>query len=330
MSILIDAEFKALIPPLSADEYAQLEQNCIKDGIRDALVVWKRPECGNILIDGHNRYQIAQENSLDFRTEEMEFEDRDAAKIWIGQNQLGRRNLNNYVRSTIVLWMKPLIAKKSKDKEHERKTTRQNSDKSTFPTIDTKEELAKLAGVSHDTIHRVETLERDAAPEIKEELKSGKKSINKAYTELQKVKAIEESGNEYLKQQVKDGKTTIDQAYRVVTDTQDKTPSKLQREHLDAIKQEHRDFKEKKTDKIVQLSDVLNDEHNKKIIANDVYVRALKVGDRIDDFFFDIKEDGINLDELIKEWSDEEINEVDICLSRWIKKLWELKGIIGK
>lgn len=48
-----------------------------------------------------------------------------------------------------------MIAEKAKEKEHERKTTCQKSDKS----YDTKKEVAKLAGVSHDTIHRVETIE---------------------------------------------------------------------------------------------------------------------------------------------------------------------------
>ena len=41
MSIRIDKEFESLIPPLSDEEFAQLEENCVRDGIRDALVVWK-------------------------------------------------------------------------------------------------------------------------------------------------------------------------------------------------------------------------------------------------------------------------------------------------
>lgn len=41
MELQIDPEFKALIPPLSAEEYAQLEQNILADGCREALVVWE-------------------------------------------------------------------------------------------------------------------------------------------------------------------------------------------------------------------------------------------------------------------------------------------------
>lgn len=42
-NILIDSEFQALIPPLSAEERAQLEANLLADGCRDPLVVWPLP-----------------------------------------------------------------------------------------------------------------------------------------------------------------------------------------------------------------------------------------------------------------------------------------------
>jgi len=38
-NIQIDSEFQALIPPLSAEERAQLEANLLADGCRDPLVV---------------------------------------------------------------------------------------------------------------------------------------------------------------------------------------------------------------------------------------------------------------------------------------------------
>jgi ParB family chromosome partitioning protein len=41
MNLIIDPEFKALIPPLAPEELAQLEANIIKDGCRDPLVVWE-------------------------------------------------------------------------------------------------------------------------------------------------------------------------------------------------------------------------------------------------------------------------------------------------
>jgi hypothetical protein len=42
VKIVVDPEFAALIPPLAADEQAQLERELLADGCRDALLVWKR------------------------------------------------------------------------------------------------------------------------------------------------------------------------------------------------------------------------------------------------------------------------------------------------
>ncbi len=42
-NIQIDSEFQAIIPPLSAEERAQLEANLLADGCRDPLVVWPLP-----------------------------------------------------------------------------------------------------------------------------------------------------------------------------------------------------------------------------------------------------------------------------------------------
>ena len=53
----VDAEFMALIPPLTADEKALLEESLVREGCRDALVVWKAK---NILLDGHTRLDICQ------------------------------------------------------------------------------------------------------------------------------------------------------------------------------------------------------------------------------------------------------------------------------
>lgn len=44
MNIVVDADFKALIPPLQQEERDQLEANLIADGCRDPLVVWPMAE----------------------------------------------------------------------------------------------------------------------------------------------------------------------------------------------------------------------------------------------------------------------------------------------
>ena len=151
----IDEEFQKLIPPLTDDEYRQLEENCIKEGIRETILVWDRGD-DLVIVDGHNRYQIARKNGLKWHYKEMHFESREAVKEWIILNQFGRRNLSAYDRSILALKLKPVIAEKAKEKQIEAGgAVRQKSDKA---VIDTKKELAKVAGVSHDTIHKVEKI----------------------------------------------------------------------------------------------------------------------------------------------------------------------------
>ncbi|MDJ0689213.1 MAG: hypothetical protein QNJ41_11945 [Xenococcaceae cyanobacterium MO_188.B32] len=88
-AIVIDEQFQSLIPPLSAEEKSQLEENLKENGCRDPIVVW-----GNILIDGHNRFDLCKKNKLDFQIEFVECVDRSYAHDWIIKNQLGRRNLS--------------------------------------------------------------------------------------------------------------------------------------------------------------------------------------------------------------------------------------------
>lgn len=128
--LIIDPEFHEQIPPLSDEEYAQLEENIVRDGCRDPLVVWQPtpndlvvcgscqhtyPEsdetcsncheslsggqspndrCSAVLLDGHNRYAICQKHGIEYRTVSVDLLDREAAADWIDQNQLGRRNLS--------------------------------------------------------------------------------------------------------------------------------------------------------------------------------------------------------------------------------------------
>jgi N6-adenosine-specific RNA methylase IME4 len=90
-SFQIDPEFKKLIPPLSAEERAQLESNIIEDGCRDPLTVWLEE---GLLLDGHNRTEICAECGVQYEVVYVSLPSRQDAINWIINNQLGRRNLN--------------------------------------------------------------------------------------------------------------------------------------------------------------------------------------------------------------------------------------------
>ena len=70
------------------------------------------------------------------------------------RHQFARRNLTPFVKTTLALQLEPLLAAKAKQNQKGGQggvLLCQNSDKAIEP-IDTKKEVAKVAGVSHDTV----------------------------------------------------------------------------------------------------------------------------------------------------------------------------------
>ena len=97
--LTIDPEFEAKCPPLTEDELSQLEENILEEGlVLMPLIVWN-----NTIVDGHNRYRIAQENpGIEFRVHEKHFNNKYEALSWICKNQLGRRNLTPQQKKYLI------------------------------------------------------------------------------------------------------------------------------------------------------------------------------------------------------------------------------------
>ena len=188
VTIRIDPEFKSLIPPLTDEEYDGLRDSLLNEGCRDALVVWD-----GILVDGHNRYEICEKHGSPYDVVEMEFANRNDAIVWIIKNQFGRRNLPAYERARLALRLKPVIAERAKENQRGGQGGVLLSQKSVeAKPVDTQREIARAAGVSHDTIAKVEKIEAVATPEVKEQLRKGDMSINQAYKTIKKEEKRQE------------------------------------------------------------------------------------------------------------------------------------------
>lgn len=96
-TLTIDPEFKQLIPPLLQTERIQLEENILRDGCREPIALW-----GNIIIDGHNRYEICRKHSIPFDTVQVTIHNREEAIAWICANQLGKRNISDESRRYLI------------------------------------------------------------------------------------------------------------------------------------------------------------------------------------------------------------------------------------
>lgn len=181
----IDKEFQSLIPPLTDDEYRRLEKSILSEGVREPIITWN-----DTIIDGHNRWNICQKHGIECPHTNRSFDSRDAAKIWIIENQLARRNMDTYPRTALTLQLEPLYKAEAKRRMaaggNSSEVGRQKSDN----PIRTDEQLAKLAGVSRDTWRKVKVIENEAnsgnetAIAARESVKAGEKSIHKAFKEI--------------------------------------------------------------------------------------------------------------------------------------------------
>ena len=201
MSIVIDKEFKSLIPPLTAEEYAGLEESILQEGCRDALIVW-----GDTLIDGHNRYEICTKHNIPFETVEMFFPSRDDVKLWMMRNQLSRRNLNDFQRIEITHKCEDAVKAKAKERQSEYYGNQYDGLMEKFPEVQTstaRDELGAMAGVSGKTYeHAVTVLETAPAPII-EATRQEALSINAAY----QVTKMEPEQQEEIAQRIEHGET---------------------------------------------------------------------------------------------------------------------------
>jgi len=150
---VIDEEFRKLIPPLSDAEYDQLEANIrAEKRCRDPLVLWSQ---GGLLLDGHNRVAICETHDIPYDTVEIDLPDRTAAKLWIIDNQSGRRNISDIDRIKLAREREKLLKPVAQRNRVEagKATGRGNKKVSAIlpKPLDTRREAAKAAGVGERT-----------------------------------------------------------------------------------------------------------------------------------------------------------------------------------
>jgi len=180
-------ELESLIPPLSNEEFKQLERNILEEGIREPLITWN-----GILIDGHNRYRIAQEHDINYETLEKEFDNLNAVKICMVNNQLGRRNLQDFVKGELHDELDKLNKIKGVEIYKEKSVFKGNQYSAPLSIIDnepkhnTQKIVAEKLGWSTGKKAMFDIVKTKAPEEVKEKLRTGEVSINQAYKEIKK------------------------------------------------------------------------------------------------------------------------------------------------
>ena len=183
LEIIIDEEFRILLPQLDEETFRLLEENILEYGCRDPLVLWN-----GILIDGYNRYKICKHHDIPFRTVDMEFDSREEVLIWIISNQVSRRNLTpiqlSHFRGLHYMADKKIQGKGNRYAQQSKKG--QNDPIKPGPTSS---RLAEQYKVSPKTIKRnaklAETLNLigEVSPDIKRKILHGEIQISKSRLE---------------------------------------------------------------------------------------------------------------------------------------------------
>jgi hypothetical protein len=158
---------------------------------------WRCDDCDEwdlddelILVDGHNRYDICEDNNIPYKVVQKSFASRDDVKEFIIRLQFNRRNLQPFQRAELALKLKTLIAAKATTNQvvngHNRQSVQtfahsEPPQELPIVPIKTRQEMASLAGVSHETLRKAEVIQAKAPEAVKEQLRRGEQTINSVY-----------------------------------------------------------------------------------------------------------------------------------------------------
>lgn len=184
----IDAELKDLLPPLSKEEYKQLEKNIVENGFDKNFPIM---EWNGYIVDGHNRYKICKDHNItDYVIGSLAYKNKEEVMEWMLDIQLGRRNLSPIQRIAVAEKYRPIYERQATLNKSlnggDKKSESQNSSTpiSQKDKIDVRAKLAKTAGVSTDTYSKGKKILDSDNETLKQEVLSGEKSINAGYKEL--------------------------------------------------------------------------------------------------------------------------------------------------
>lgn len=188
----IDPELRDLLPPLTGDEYKQLEKNIVENGFDKNFPIM---EWHGYIVDGHNRYSICKKHNIDYVVGTLGYETKDEVMEWMLDIQLGRRNLSPIQRIAVTEKYRPIYEKQAKENSLNNLKQNQTADKSNLTNREfksTNKKLADIAGVKPTTYKMGAKVLNSDNEDLKQRVLSGETSISAGYKELQNEKKKEQ------------------------------------------------------------------------------------------------------------------------------------------
>ena len=186
-----DNEFSAFGPPLYEEEFRALEDSIRKEGCKEPLIVWNKT-----IIDGYKRYYICRKYGIPFAVQNMEFESRDDVVKWTLQRRLACPGLEAYERVQVVLRYAPYLRKMPEQRRvavYGNLASKDMHERGSKELGDgcggrIREQLARLANVSHGTLDKVKYIEDNGDEALQARIRQGEYSIHRAYRIIWKRK----------------------------------------------------------------------------------------------------------------------------------------------
>jgi ParB-like chromosome segregation protein Spo0J len=149
-------------PAMTAQEYQELKDSIEVNGVLNPITIYQ-----NMVIDGWHRYKAANELGMDCPESDLD-ESIDPKDFVLAQNK-NRRHITMaqlaIATAQVYEWHPANRPNKSALSAELSKTTA---------------ELAEISGVSKRTIEQAKSVLKNASPEVKEAVKSGKIGLSKA------------------------------------------------------------------------------------------------------------------------------------------------------
>ena len=189
--LTVNPEYKALIPPLDSEEYAALEADILEKMEALEPIITNQED---VILDGHNRYEICIKHGCFYRTEIKTFDSPEDEMIYVIDSNLLRRQLTKFVVVELNLKKADIKLKKQARQQQGTRTDLTSSrNREKVEPIHVDEVIAKQSSVSKDTVNKVRKILGEGTPEEIQEARSKKRTINRVTNKIKKRQNLEEA-----------------------------------------------------------------------------------------------------------------------------------------
>ena len=181
-------ELKSYLPFMDEEIYKQLKQDISKNGLNDPILYFTTSNGDKLVIEGHTRLKACIKlNKKKIPTKEVkeEFQSLDDIKLWMVKHQFQRRNLSQIEKIKLAYLSKDTIEKIATEN-----LSKGGKKTGIGTSVDTTQELAKIAGVGRTTITRYNTVLERGTKDIIQKMENGNVSISSAYSLTKKKSEV--------------------------------------------------------------------------------------------------------------------------------------------